>query len=485
MKIILGPPGTGKTTSLIRIIEEKLSQGVDPRRIAFVSFTRKGAYEARDRVMEKFGLTQDQLPFFKTLHSIAYNYPGDERYKILEDDHWDDLTRLLGMKFTGKMSTEEMPTKGANLGDRFVFLINFARSSLIPLKRVWSLYGEGIDWYELKLVSDTIERYKKEKRLVDFTDIIESFVKGDHSLPVDIGIIDEAQDNSALQWDMVKSAFQGAKELFIAGDDDQSIFKWAGADIDTFLKLKGDISVLSQSYRLPKAVYDLSMKVSSKIKNRFAKKFSPRDEKGSVNFHNYIDYVDLDNGESWICLARNRYFLKQVEEQIRRQGLSYSTIYGSSVIKDHMLAIYGWENIRRGKTISRADSELIGKFSGFHPINRKKETFDKSDFKEFKDVPWFDVFFRMSFNDKEYYKAILRKGGNLRTAPKIHVNTIHGVKGGEADNVLILTDLSYKTWQSLERNPDDEHRVFYVGITRARKNLHIVLPQSNLFYDFS
>ena len=52
VQIILGPPGTGKTTTLLKIVEDALSRGVPPERIAYLAFTRKAANEAKDRAIE-------------------------------------------------------------------------------------------------------------------------------------------------------------------------------------------------------------------------------------------------------------------------------------------------------------------------------------------------------------------------------------------------------------------------------------------------
>jgi DNA helicase-2/ATP-dependent DNA helicase PcrA len=60
----------------------------------------------------------------------------------------------------------------------------------------------------------------------------------------------------------------------------------------------------------------------------------------------------------------------------------------------------------------------------------------------------------------------------------VKLSTIHGAKGGEADNVLLLTDLSSKFAGEYHNNPDAIHRLFYVGITRAKQNLHIVMPKN-------
>ena len=59
------------------------------------------------------------------------------------------------------------------------------------------------------------------------------------------------------------------------------------------------------------------------------------------------------------------------------------------------------------------------------------------------------------------------------------MSTIHGAKGGEADNVMLLTDLPRKADEAYFANADDERRVFYVGMTRAKKALHIVHSQSD------
>ena len=61
----------------------------------------------------------------------------------------------------------------------------------------------------------------------------------------------------------------------------------------------------------------------------------------------------------------------------------------------------------------------------------------------------------------------------LNQDPRILLSTIHGVKGGECDNVALLTDLSYNTQKNFERNPDDENRLFYVGATRTKKSFYM------------
>jgi superfamily I DNA/RNA helicase len=97
-------------------------------------------------------------------------------------------------------------------------------------------------------------------------------------------------------------------------------------------------------------------------------------------------------------------------------------------------------------------------------------------------LPWYKALQGIAPERIEFYLECLRRGEDLRKPPRIHLKTIHGVKGAEADHVMLLTDISQKTSRAFTLAPDNEHRVFYVGITRAKTGLHIVLPQTTNSY---
>ena len=75
-EIYLGPPGTGKTTTLLNVLDQELAAGTDPARVGFLSFTTKAANEARDRAVARFGFERSQLQYFRTLHSLCFRVLG-------------------------------------------------------------------------------------------------------------------------------------------------------------------------------------------------------------------------------------------------------------------------------------------------------------------------------------------------------------------------------------------------------------------------
>jgi DNA helicase-2/ATP-dependent DNA helicase PcrA len=100
-------------------------------------------------------------------------------------------------------------------------------------------------------------------------------------------------------------------------------------------------------------------------------------------------------------------------------------------------------------------------------------------------APWDEALGAIPEEDKRYFRACIRRGERVDAKPRIRISTIHTAKGAEATNVMLMTDYPSKAVNSVRKgihSEDDEARVFYVGLTRAKKELHLIHPMSGKGY---
>lgn len=471
-QVVLGPPGTGKTTYLIAQVQEALKQGVAPHAVGYLAFTKKAADEAKLRAARALDLSFRELPYFRTIHSLAYQELGLSRSQVMGRTHFSQIGDMIGMPITCVINPDEGTFTGAEEGDRLVFCENLARSRCISLRKQWdNMLHDPISWAKLEQYQQTLEAFKKTKYLVDFTDMLARFIESAACPSLDLLVVDEAQDLSELQWRVIDKIKQFANKVIVAGDDDQAIFQWAGASVDRFLSLTGNKKVLDQSYRIPYAVHTVAQKVASRIVRRNIKPFKPRQEGGLVKWHLSLDRVDMSKG-SWLVLARNRYLLKPAQEYCDSQGYNYSyrTITGVSAKLARAIEIWN-------RTSSITEHDLTD-----DELNVLESVAFSKIIKERKSVPWYEAFTKVSTKQLTRVRLMVEHGEDL-AHPRIQLSTIHGAKGGEADNVLLIPDMSWRTYQNMLRNPDEEARVLYVAITRAREQLHLLYPTGRQAYE--
>lgn len=496
---IYGPPGTGKTTYLLGVLERELKNGVPPNKIAFVTFTTAARLEALDRVCDTFGFETKELPYFKTLHAVAYHELGISHNElIIGPRELKPLADLLKIEFRGKwLDTDEAEflTFGMGDGDKLLAFDHFRRHCLMSVQEAYKVWDGEATYFELKRFCDAYEAWKQQETLVDFTDLLEYVVE---PLPVDVVIVDESQDLSKLQWRALDVFARNAKRVYLAGDDDQAIFTWAGADAETFINRPGVVHVLDQSYRLPRRVFRQAESIVRGIRIRQSKIWRPRDEEGTVGRAIDVRHVDYTQDGSYLVLYRNHYQGKMFEDHFRELGLPYSRSDKPAPGGQWAKAIFLWERLRRGETLTVPEVETVYETMTIdHGIARgaKKLVQNAPEDKVFtleeltKDYglktsdPWFEALGKINKTDVMYLRRLIKNYGSkiLTSDAQIKMSTIHAAKGRQADNVVLLTDMSYQTRLSFERNPDNERRVFYVGVTRAIHNLTLVGVDNPIF----
>lgn len=475
--ILFGPPGTGKTWELLRLLEVELAAGIPPEEVAFVTFTKKAANEARDRAKAKFNYPDEAFVLFRTLHSLAFRQLGLSKSQVINKDHFEEFGDLAGIKVTGRFDIFEGDSYGFQHGDRLLFLENLARLRMIdPLTVSREMGHEDIQDETLLMVSRELGHYKRARHILDYTDMLSMFLARGQVPPVKVVFVDEAQDLSPIQWRVVEKLCANAERVYIAGDDDQAIFRWAGADVDHFINLPGRARVLDQSYRIPAAVQTFANSLIERVGYRRGKSWRPRAEHGSLQFLGSEEQLDMSSG-SWLILARNTYLLKRAEEFCREEGFLYEYRGRKSIGDDVLLDIIDYEKVRRGGHVDtdRFDTVLANRISPkrIPHVVRGDGT----------PLPiWHEAMDRISLSDREYLIAALRRGEKPRQEPRIKLKTIHSEKGGEADHVVLYPDMSPRTLEHYHRFPDDEARVFYVGATRSRQSLYVMSPRSSRYF---
>lgn len=486
---VFGPPGSGKTTYLLNVVEKELADGVPSRLIGYFSFTKKAANEARDRAIQRFPAlsAKTDFPYFRTLHSLAFHCLGTRTEDIMQAEHYREFASMAGISLDISKDEENGFAKAEN---PILNEINLARIRGTDLRSHYNQSGLDIEWHHFEFVERSYRHYKASKNLLDFTDLLELVVLDPNKLPrLEVLIIDEAQDLSRLQWNLVIALVERSKRTYLAGDDDQAVFTWAGADVKSFLDFQGEIHVLQQSYRIPSTVHALANRVVQRIKERQAKDWLPRDFVGTVKHYNAFEDVPIDDGQ-WLILASTNYMLNPIHEWLRSNGILFERNGVPSVSPHALKAVVDWERLRKGLSLGLLDVQNIYKYLGTGTVARGFKTFKGSvDVLEYDlptlskhyglltDAIWHEALEKISEDKRIYLKAVLRRGFKFSSYERIRLSTIHGSKGGESDNVLVMLDLSPKFAKDYANNSDSVNRLFYVAITRTKQSLHLVLPK--------
>jgi len=478
---IYGPPGTGKTTKLINYVKTFYKLGTPLDKIGYFAFTTKAATEAINRMLDTYKhLQRKDLKHFRTLHSLAFNRLGMKKSEVMQDEHYEDIGRKLGIEVTVYSNGQET-TGFVDSSSEYFNLINTARIKEVTIEEE---YNTGMYSYELEknllyILRDELNNYKNSYKLKDFTDMIEKFNVAELCPKYDVIFVDEAQDLSPIQWKMVDIMRKNSKYVILAGDDDQAIYGWAGADVLKFIatQAKKDI-ILPQSHRVPRRVKLIAEKILDKISDerRVKKNWKARDEEGSVNRITTLEDVPLYE-QDWLILARTNDRLDKLKPILKEMGIYFQfkgrKSFRASLFRS-VLNYTRWQN--KGDQLSLSEIRDVLDCIPYNHNLKEERLYDLKEFGFSNTQRWYDVF---TIDPEEclYIREMLRHKEELNKNARVQLSTIHSAKGGEAKNVLLILDNTKTIREATEKSQDkedEEHRVWYVGVTRTKQNLYIM-----------
>ena len=463
---VVGPPGTGKTRRLLNEVQRYANKGTKLNKIGYFAFTRKAANEARDRFLKiRTDLTKKDVKYFQTLHSLAFNRLGLKEENVMQELNYKAIGETCGIQIR-YASYETNNWNGIfSSNSEYLTMINLARVRQISVTDQLDRneHLSRIERDKLEAIEKEINNYKKVYGLIDFTDMIQKFLDKDVVPDLDVIFVDEAQDLSLIQWSMINKIEQDTKcDVWIAGDDDQAIFGWAGADVDSFINYEAEEIPLKQSERVPTSIQKMALSVIERIQeNRIDKEYFPKSESGEIFERYKLTDIDMSTGD-WLILTRTKSILKSIPTYLKKKGYFFETAQGNSIGKSLYEDTKHWYNLQ--KKISIPDIHL----------QRVKERIKGSMNLSLK---WYDAFNNVSESQITYMRLLLLNNEDPTGTPRIKVSTIHGAKGGEATNVVLFLNETENTVKGARKSiakRDEEYRVWYVGLTRSMKNLYLI-----------
>ena len=493
---IFGPPGTGKTRSATRHIHRSVDR-FGSNSVMVTSFTRAAAIELTGRDVP---IDLDRIG---TLHSFCFLALGKPQIAEANIEEWNrenprfPITPVArDRRLEGEESTcdDDLVMKA---GDCLLQQLNCCRGRMLPPETWPAAVREFASrWNQYKIAHD----------LLDFSDLIDTALLDLEIAPDNPAVIiaDEAQDLNPMQLNLVRKWGRHADHCVLAGDDDQTIYGWAGASPRGMLlpEIPEDHnSFLTQTQRLPRAIHGLAENLIRRVGHRQEKIYKPRDAAGEVRRlsqgykspeYSILKTIERHLGERKriMLLGSCSYMLQPIIAVLRKEAIPFHNPYRKS--KGF------WNPLRTNSRLSAANRvrALLVAHAGFgvgHHAWRGAElalwTEWLSDQGVFTDrgrqivaalapmkvitaetleaifqpdalaaiqaalrsdspialLNWWRKRVAPAFRKRVRFPAEVaaqRGGEALVELPRVIVGTIHSVKGGEADVVYLFPDLS-------------------------------------------
>jgi superfamily I DNA/RNA helicase len=463
--LIVAGPGTGKTLTIVRRIAYLVNQGVKPENILAVTFTNRAAREMKERAESFLGRGANNL-FIGTFHLLGL--------KILRQFMQDDfvICDREGQINILKEILKGTKTKAQEAAQRISRIKNFLEDRDEEINAVYEAYQASL----------------VEKSALDFDDLIlkpiEMFEAGslpdNHRERFSHIIVDEYQDINPAQYRLLKLLAGDMSDVCAVGDSDQAIYAFRGADIENFLNFEKDFKgsktiALTQNYRSTEAIVNAS---SGMIKNnlkRIDKNLTAVKERGDQ-----IIIISAPDEK-----AEGEFIVKEIEA--RMGCTSHYNMYakGTTAACD---GSYGFSDFA---VIFRTNAQAKAIEDVFMESGIPYQVIGRKNLRQRKEIE----------NTISYMKSITNPSGEIGNeqeetllsdddlfdpkANAVTLMTMHMAKGLEFRVVFIVGVEDGLIPYALNKNSADieeERRLFYVGMTRAKDELFLLGSRNRFLY---
>ena len=345
--LVLAGAGSGKTTVLVNRIAYMISEKhIRPWNILAITFTNKAAREMKDRIERLLGDTAKDM-WIGTFHSVCVrilrsciDLLGYSRDFVIYDTA---DTKTVMKECLRELDIDEKSFPVRNV----LSIISNAKNDLMDAATFENVYKSD---YRMSIIAKIYYRYQTKLRknnAVDFDDIILNTVKILSENPDVLSkyqdkfqyiLVDEYQDTNNSQYLLINLLAQANRNLCVVGDDDQSIYKFRGANIGNILNFEDDYSdvqkiTLDQNYRSTQNILDAANSVISNNKGRMGKSLWTSNGDGNKVFV-YTGTNEYDEA---------RYIARQIKKHFDEQGsfsdcaILYRTNAQSRVIEEMLM----------------------------------------------------------------------------------------------------------------------------------------------------
>ena len=491
---IIAPAGSGKTTTMVARLAVLLSRGVDPGRICVVTFNRDAALDLAARVSRRLG---SQVPDatrieIRTLHALA-------RQVILDAGQGSNIV-------ADRLPLLRAARRRHAVDDGSVVLPEVAQ--LDTWLSAWKVEGRAPP-PDGESVLGTYEGLLRARGALDFDDLV---VRAGDLLETDPGIrlrwqsrfehvcVDEFQDVDAAQLRLVRLLASPEDNLFVVGDDDQTIYAWRLADVRRILDFHDEYPsarrvMLATNYRCPAAVIAASARMVAVNRERFTKPIRAPATIGpdsrSISAHSTAEpgWPDAmarlaaaeDRAGRTLCfLSRTRSELTPMLLALVRAGVRHTSAVPPIVDAARVLEVVGAASATRagGHPFHVLRRLRIGR--GWDRGSASGDLLSDDDHAALDALlGWATGFRTVDAFTEAFWQARARIAALRDPAAPVELATIHASKGREWETVVLVgfeadqipNRRSLVDADDPDRAMEEERRLAYVAVTRATRRL--------------